>query len=705
MRILCNIFFKTVYGNIFNTKRTKNAKVKTILQLEALECGAACLAMILSYHKKFVSLEQMRIDCAISKNGSTAKNLIIAAQKHGLRAQGLKIEPWALQSNVNFPCILHWNFNHFVVLTGFKKNSAIIIDPANGPCVVNKKKFSECFTGICIDLKPSKNFKPTGKPKSTTKFIANLIKNSMAAFCFFAIISFFSIAINLTKPGLLQVLVDRILTNQNSDWLVGFCALSIALAAAELATIWLKSVHFLKIKGKLAAESSCKFIWKILNLPLIFFANRFTGEINLRKQFNQSIASQIIGCLAPLAIDAATILICVFIMTRHSLSLTFITLITIASTILISNFISKKIANAEKIKLKNEGKLASITIAGLNNIETIKTNAIENKFFQTWASAHAKLNSQNFKYINISEKIGSLPKLMANLNFKILLVAGAFFVIKQKMTVGMIVSFSMFLKMITKPLNNFLQTNNTLQNMKTKIEHIEDVKNYSKHNKSTQKNSFKQPLNGKIEIKNLNFSYFKNDPKPIIKNFNLFVEPGEKIAIVGPSGCGKTTIAKLICGLYIPTSGEILFNGLQINKIDEAMFKNSVFLAQSQPFFFKDTIKNNLKMFNDKISDLEMIEATKKAQIFDDIMQQGGFDCEIMHECSNFSDGQKQQLEIARAFLQQPKILIFDEATSALDLKTESEILKKIFNQNCSFIFFTHTIKTKNNFFTKIKLI
>lgn len=702
---MCDIFFKTTYSNIFKTKRTKNAKVKTILQLEALECGAACLAMVLSYHRKFVSLEQMRIDCAISKNGSTAKNIIIAAQKHGLHAQGLKIEPWALRSNVNLPCILHWNFNHFVVLTGFKKNSAIIIDPANGPCVISKKKFSECFTGICIDIKPGKNFKPTGKPKSTTKFIKKLVKNSLSAFCFFAIISSFSIIINLTKPGLLQVLIDRILTHQNSEWLFGFCAISIALAAAELATIWLKSVHFLKIKGKLAAESSCKFVWKILNLPLIFFANRFTGEINLRKQFNQSIASQIVGCLAPLAADAATILICIFIMAKQNLSLTFIVLLTIALTILISNLISKKISNIEKIKLKNEGKLASITIAGLNNIETIKTNALENKFFQNWASAHAKLNSQHFKYVNISEKIGSLPKLMANFNFKILLVAGAFFVIKQKLTIGMIVSFNMFLKMITKPLNNFLQTNNTLQNMKTKIEHIEDVKNYGKHNKTTQKNVSTKPLNGKIEIKNLNFSYFKNDPKPIIKNFSLIVEPGEKIAIIGPSGCGKTTIAKLLCGLYIPTSGEILFNGLQINKIDETLFKNSVFLAQSQPLFFKDTIKNNLKMFNDKISDIEMIEATKKAQIFDDIMQKGGFDCEIMHKGNNFSDGQKQQLEIARAFLQQPKILIFDEATSSLDWKTESEILKKIFNQNCSFIFLTHAIKNKNNFFKKIQLI
>lgn len=672
----------------------KVANVPIVVQLEALECAAACLGMILAYHKKFIPLEQLRIDCCVNKHGSNAKNLINAAQLHGLEACGIKIEPTELKKNGQFPCIIHWNFNHFVVLAGFKHNKAVIYDPAAGLEFVNFSNFSNSFTGICLNFKPGKNFKPSGKPKTTTKFFLQTLKSSATAFGFFFIVSILTLAVNLIKPGFLHFLVDVILSHKNKNWLIGFSIAATATAVASLILIWLKTVHFFKIEGKLSAIGNCKFIWRLLHLPLEFFSGRLTGEIHMRQNFNASIANQIVRQITPLVLSSINTIIFLIIMMRYDMFLTMVVGLTSLTATLICKFSSKKQLNLQKIKLKSEGKLNAITIAGLGSIESIKINGTENQFFQIWADAQANLNHQALK----DPPLANLPNLIANLSSKAIIVVGAFLLIKNgKMTLGMIVSFNMLLKMMIKPFNVFLNTHQNLQSIKTKIERVEDVMNFKLKN-SFQKNTATKTLNklsGKIEIKHLKFSHV-GEQEPLLNNFNLKINPGEKVALVGPPGCGKTTLIKLITGLLFQQQGQILFDNRKINEIEENVFRNCVAVVNHKPFFFNGTIRNNLTLWNEAINDLALIEATKKAQIYYEIELHGGFDGQILEHANNFSKGQKQQLDIARALALNPAILILDEATSAVDSQTEIEIFKQIFKEKFSCIVATTPDKLNN---------
>lgn len=667
-------------------KNKKIAKTPIIVQLEVLDCAAACLCMILAFYKKFVPLEQLRIDCKINKHGSNAKNIVEAANKHGLDAFGLKIEPEELKKNGNFPCIIHWNFNHFVILSGFKNEKAVLCDPAIGLNLVDFTNFCKSFTGICLNFKPNKNFQPGGKPKTTTKFFIKILKNSFKAFIVLSIISILNLFIKLIEPGFLHFLIDKILTGQNIKLLLPFAAIMVATTLANLALLWLKNVHFLKVQGALFASGSCKFVWKMINLPLEFFSTRLTGEIQNRKQFNSSIANQILSQFTPLILNAINLTMFYLIMLRYNAFLTIVLFLTNTTAILISKFSLKNQLNLEKIKLKHEGKLAAITVSALKSIETIKANGTENQFFQQWADAQAQLNAQTLK----DPPLATLPKFIANLSPKITIIFGAILMVQNRLTLGMIVAFNMFLKNMVKPFDNFLNYHKNLKNLRTKIERIEDIMNYNQpikfYKKTQNSKKYRKKLSGKIEIKNLKFSH-TGENKPLLNNFNLKIEPGEKIAIVGPSGCGKTTLVKLMTGLLWPQQGEILFDGKQINEIEKSLFKNSIAVVANKPFFFTDTIKNNLTMFSPEVNELNLIKAAKKAQIYYTIEEHGGFTSKVLEHAKNFSSSQKQKLDIARALVKEPQILILDEATSSIDLQTELKIFENLLKESCSCIF------------------
>ena len=678
-------------------KFKKIAKVPLVVQLEALECSAACLSMILAYYKKFVPLEQLRIDCCVTKHGSNAKNLVDAAQIHGLKAWGVKIEAEELKKNGHFPCIIHWNFNHFVVLAGFKGKKAIIYDPAAGAYVVDASNFNSNFTGICLNFTPTKNFKPDGKPKTATKFFAHILKNTIPAFSFFFIVSFLTLAINLIKPGFLHFFIDIILNNKNKTWLLGFSFTTIATAATSLTLVWLKTVHFPKIEGKLSAIGNCKFIWRMLNLPLEFFSGRLTGEIQMRQNLNASIAKQIMKQITPLVLSSVNTIIILLVMLRFSVFLTTVVSLTSLIATLICKFSSKKQLNLEKIVLKSEGKLCSMLLAGLNSIESIKINGAENQFFQNWANAQAVLNHQIAK----CPPLATLPKFITSLSSKAIFVVGAFLLItNNNLTSGMIISCNMLLELMMKPFNNFLNTQQSLQSIKTKIERVEDVMNF-KVNKSVPKNKPTKTLNklsGKIEIKNLKYSHI-GERNAIFNGLSFKIKPGEKVALIGPPGCGKTTLIKLLTGLLTQQQGQILFDGHEIDEIEKNVFRGCVAVVSHNTFFFQDTIKNNLKMWNKTVDDMKLIEAANKAQISREIDLHGGFDSKILEHAHNFSKGQKQQLDIARALALNPSILILDEATSAIDLKTETKIFEQIFKEKFSCIVATSPDKL-NGFLT-----
>lgn len=688
-----------------NTKAIKQpvtkgvAKVPVVMQMEALECGAASLSMILAYYEKWIPLEQVRADCGVSRDGCNAKNLIKAARSYGLVAQGYRYEPDTLKQSGKFPCIIHWNFNHFVVLNGFKGNKAVLNDPAKGCYTVSMETFDKAFTGICMMFEPSETFQPSGRQKSMLRFAKNKLKGAGVAIAFTVITSVIASLIGIIEPAFSRIFLDRLLTGQNPDWFKPFIYGLLALSVVRLVVAFIQAVFSAKINAKIAAVGSTTFMWKVLRLPMEFFSQRMVGDIQLRKGMNASIAGKLVTTFAPLVIEAVMMIFYLVVMLRYSWILSLIGISSIFINLLISQIISKKRVNITRVQMRDNAKLASTTLAGIEMIETIKASGAENGFFEKWSGYQASVNTQKVRFSKLNQYLGLVPQLVSSLSNIAVLIIGVYLTIEGQFTIGMIMAFQGFLTAFMSPAEKLISAGQTLQEMRTEMERIEDVMEYSTDVVYSSENILAEDeeynkLSGKVEMKNVTFGYSRLS-EPLIKDFNLSLKPGSRVAFVGTSGCGKSTLSKLISGLYQPWSGEILFDGKPITEIDRSVFTGSLSVVDQDIILFEDTIANNIKMWDTSIEDFEMILAARDAHIHEDIMRrEGGYQYKITEGGKDFSGGQCQRMEIARVLAQDPTIIILDEATSALDSKTEYEVVKSIRDRGITCIVIAHRLST-----------
>lgn len=674
------------------------AKVPVVMQMEALECGAASLAMILAYYDKWIPLEQVRSDCGVSRDGSNAANVLRAARSYGMIAKGYRYEPEELKKYGKFPCIVHWNFNHFVVLNGFKKDKAVLNDPAKGNYTVSMKVFDESFTGICLMFEPGDNFEPSGKPKSMMSFARERMKGSAVAVAFVILTSIISNLIGIINPAFSRIFLDRLLTGVNPEWFMPFIMALALIGIIQLVVSWISAVYSLKINGKMDAVGNTTFMWKVLRMPMEFFSQRMAGDICQRQSSNSNIAKTLVSTFAPLLLNTIMMIFYLVVMLRYSLVLTLIGLISIVVNFFVSRIISAKRVNITRVQMRDAGKLAGTTVAGIEMIETIKAAGAENGFFEKWAGYQASVNTAQVKYARLNQYLGLIPSAVSGITNIAVLMLGVYLVIQGEFTIGMVMAFQGFLSSFQAPAMTLISAGQTMQEMRTEMERIEDVMKYptdveyAEDEKDDGREYSK--LSGNIELKNITFGYSKL-AKPLISGFNLTLKPGQRIALVGGSGSGKSTIAKLISGLYKPWSGEILFDGKPMSEIDREVFTGSLAVVDQDIILFEDTIANNIKMWDKSIEDFEMIMAARDAQIHEDIMQrENGYQYKITEGGKDFSGGQRQRLEIARVLAQDPTIVILDEATSALDAKTEYEVVKAIKDRGITCIVVAHRLST-----------
>lgn len=675
------------------------ANVPVIMQMETLECGATCLSMISAYYGKWIPLEKVRTDCGVSRDGSNAKNILVAARSYGFIANGYHFEPEELKKSGKFPCIIHWNFDHFVVLNGFKNGKAVLNDPAKGTYSVSMQVFDESFTGVCLMFAPGEDFVPEGKPKSVLKFAFSRINKAKSAILFSIICSLVASLMGIILPGFSRIFIDRLLTHQNPEWFYPFIIMLSIISALSILVSGVEALFFNKINGKLAVSGNMTFLWKVMHLPMSFFSQRMAGDIQERQNTNADIANQFVNIFAPIALDAAMMIFYLVVMIRYSVVLTAIGVASIFINMLISNIISKKRLNLSRVQMRDEGKLAGATVAGIEMVETIKSSGAENGFFAKWAGYQASVNTQKVKTAAIDQYLGQIPALVIALTNTIVMMLGVYFAIEGSFTVGMIMAFQGFLSSFTSPATMIITAGQSIIEMRTSMERIEDVMKYpsdvcyESENLLSDDEDFEK-LKGNIELRNVSFGYSPLE-KPLISDFSASIKPGSKVAIVGSSGCGKSTVAKLISGLYQPSSGEILFDGKPIREIDRSIFTGSVAVVDQDIILFEDTIANNIKMWDNSIEDFEMIMAAHDAQLHTDIIQrEGGYQFKLSEGGKEFSGGQRQRLEIARALAQDPTIIILDEATSALDAKTEFEVVKAIENRGITCIVIAHRLST-----------
>ena len=675
------------------------AKVPVVMQMEAVECGAASLAMTMAYYDKWVPLEQLRVDCGVSRDGSTAKNLLLAARNYGFDARGFRMEPEDLVHSGTFPCIIHWNFNHFVVLAGFRRGKAIINDPARGVVAIPMEEFDKSFTGICLVITPGKEFVPGGKPKSMLKFARSRLAGTGAAVAFVVLSSLISVLMNIIRPGFSRIFMDRLLTNRNPEWLYPFLTGLAVISGIQILVSAVQTVYSNKLNGKMAVIGNMTFLWKVLHLPMEFFSQRMAGDIQSRQNTNTSIAGTLINTFAPLALNVIMMIFYLVVMLRYSCVLTLVGISSIVINMVLSQIISIKRINMTRVQMRDNAKLASATVSGMEMIETIKSSGAENGFFEKWSGFQASVNTQSARFAKSNLLLMLLPGLVSTLTNTAVTMLGVYFAMHGQFTVGMIMAFQGFLSSFIAPAESLISAGQTVTEMRTSMERIEDVMQYpddpcfNDSDAQDQEISYAK-LSGNLELKDVTFGYSRL-AEPLIRNFSMTMKPGSAVAFVGASGCGKSTLAKLISGLYRPWSGEILFDGKPISQIDRSVFTGSLAVVDQEIILFEDTIANNIKMWDDSIEDFEMILAARDAQLHDDIvLRNNGYNYKISEGGRDFSGGQRQRLEIARVLAQDPTIIIMDEATSALDAKTEYDVVKSITDRGITCIVVAHRLST-----------
>lgn len=673
-------------------------KVPVVMQIEALECGAASLAMIMAYYGKWIPLERVRADCGVSRDGSNARNVLGAARSYGMIAKGYRYEPEDLKNSGKFPCIIHWNFNHFVVLDGFRGNKAVLNDPARGVVCIPMKTFDESFTGICLMFEPDESFEPGGKPKQILDFVKNRLRGTGPAAAFVVVTTLISSLIGIINPAFSRIFLDRLLTGQNPDWFLPFLLALSGFGILQLIVAWIRAVYSLRINGKIDVVGSTSFMWQVLRLPMEFFSQRMAGDIQQRQSSNAQIAKNLVNTFAPLVLNTIMMIFYLIVMLRYSIMLTLIGVASIFINLFVSNIITKKRTNITRVQMRDAGKLAGTTVAGIEMIETIKASGAENGFFEKWSGYQASVNTQQVKFEKLNQVLGMIPSLVNSLTSTIILMLGVLLTIRSNFTVGMIMAFQGFLVSFTSPAMTLVTAGQTLQEMRTEMERVEDVMKYptdvNYEDNAVSEDMEYDKLSGCIEMKNVTFGYSRL-ADPLIENFSLSLKTGNRVAFVGSSGCGKSTLAKLLSGLYKPWSGEILFDGKPIDRIDRSVFTGSLAVVDQDIILFEDTIANNIKMWDNSIEDFEMIMAARDAQLHQDIMQrENGYQYKITEGGKDFSGGERQRMEIARVLAQDPTIIILDEATSALDAKTESEVVKSIKDRGITCIVVAHRLST-----------
>ena len=672
------------------------ANTPIIMQLEGLECGAASLAMIMAFYGKWIPLEQVRVDCGVSRNGSNAKNILRAARKYGLEAKGFAYSLETLQEKGKFPAIIHWGGAHFVVLSGFKGNKAVINDPARGLMKLDLETFDKFFTGIYLEIVPGADFEPGGKRKSIFAFAKTRLKGAAGLIAFFSVTTLLIYLFSLVNPVMNQHFVDNLLSGEHPSWMLPFILVFAGIGLLRLAVTVIQSLYQYTIRSRMDLAGSSTYMWRILRLPIEFFSQRMVGDLQSRQSENASIAETLVDTIAPLFFNTAMIIVYLVFMLNKSWILTLIGVVTVVLNAFISRYISKIRVNISRVQARDNAKLSAMTAKGIEMIETIKSNGAEAAYLASWSEVQQDVVKGNIKIVRTNQTLGLLPSLISAFANYSVLILGVYLTMQGHFSLGAILAFQGLLEAFMSPAMTLIASGQRLQEMRTQMERVDDVLQYPLDANVTRFIPTKEieKIKGDLILKDVSFGYSPLD-EPILQNFNLTIKMGQKIAIVGSTGSGKSTLSKLISGLYSPWSGDIFFNGKKTEEIDHEIFTASIAVVDQDITLFEDTISNNIKMWDESIEDYEVILACKDAQIHDLIMaREGAYSAPVMEGGKNFSGGEKQRLEIARSLASDPSIIILDEATSALDAQTEYEVTKAIKARGITTIVIAHRLST-----------
>ncbi len=675
----------------------KKLKVPVTLQLEAVECGAASLRMILEYFGKRVPLEEVREKCGVSRDGSKALNMLKAARNYGLEAEGYRREPDTIK-DLPLPMIIHWNFNHFVVLKGWSSKKYFINDPALGPQTVDLEEFDRSFTGIALSFSLGENFVRGGKKSGVLRSLLPRVKNYKAEILFLIFAGVLLVVPNIIRPTISKIFYEDVLIEGLHSWVRPILTALIFTATLGLGIDLLQQLTLIRLETRLGITTATQFLEHLFKLPIEFFNQRSSGDIMSRVELNHQVTSLLTGGIAMHSLNLIMIVFYGIVLIQYNLTLTIVGIAVCLLNIIALKIIGKVIAVLSMTLRQNSGKYTGAMMNGLQIIQTLRSSGVETDYMSRLYGLQANAVNSGQKMSRISIMFSSIPSLLASLNSILILVLGAFQIIDGWFTIGMLVAFRAMMGSFTGPISSLVGLGAQIQEMKGDLMRLDDVLAYKEDVQFTVKEQkadvTKPKLDGFLELKNLTFGYSKLE-ESLITDFNLKLTPGQRVALVGGSGSGKSTVAKLVAGLYQPWEGEILFDNCKRNEYMKEYLSNSIAFVDQDIFIFDGSVKDNLTMWNDGVNEEHIIRACKDAAIHQEISTRaGGYESSVNEGGSNFSGGQRQRLEIARALVGNPTVLVMDEATSALDPPTEKIIDQNIRRRGITALIIAHRLST-----------
>jgi len=672
-------------------------KTPTVIQMEAVECGAASLSIILAYYGRWVPLEELRVECGVSRDGSNALNVLKAAQKYGLESKGMKLELKDLYE-LDAPSILFWQFNHYLVLEGFGKDEVFLNDPGTGPRTISYQELDQGYTGVVLLFKPTDNFQKGGKPLSLTKELINKLKSAQSTLGFLVLGGLCLLVPGLAVPAFTRLFIDYFFAANQISWPWQYLGgLFIAMLMAGILT-FLQKYYLNRLNVKLSIRFSSEFVWHLLRLPTSFYMQRYSGEIAYRTTFNDQITQTMTGALASTCIDLMLLLLYGIVMFQYNAVIASIGVVAAVLNLTMMRFIQRSREDAYSRLQQDYGKAVGNSMGTLQQIEMVKAQGLESDAFEKFAGYYAKnINAHQ----EISKKdlfLSTCPVLLQSLTLASLFGFGGLEVMHGRLTIGMLMALQALLLSFLAPISRLVNFGQMIQNLKVDIARINDVLRnpvdpvYEPKERIEDDNS---KLEGMVEFRNVSFGYSPLAP-PLIENLSFTIKPGMRLALVGPSGCGKSTIARLASNLYRPWSGEILYDGKKHSEMSGSVMHRSLASVDQEIFLFAGSIKDNLSLWDSTVPDEIVFRATHDACIHEEILSRSnkGYEALLTEKGRNMSGGQRQRLEIARALLYSPSILIMDEATSALDSESEKLISDNIRKRGCTCIMIAHRLST-----------
>lgn len=679
--------------------RKRYCKTPTIYQMEATECGAASLAMICAYWGKHIPLEQMRIETGVSRDGCNAANILRAGSRFGMETHGYRKKIESLKT-LDFPCIIHWNFNHFVVLEGFKGKYAYLNDPAVGRRKLTIEELDDGFTGIVLTFQPTSSFVKEKKEKKILPMIRKRMGNQKAG-----LIQMFYIGLLLILPGLVlpvlsQVFLDELLGTSGVSWFPQFLTFMSLTVLFQAFLEFYRSRLLLKMQNKLTLFSSKEFLERMFRLPINFFEQRYAGDLVGRIENNHTVNTFLTGNLAEVVLNIFVAFFYLFLLMIYNPIMTMVGIMGVILNILLVRMTSSTVANRTMKLQQDRGKLSGAVCAGLSITATLKASGAESAYSARILGYEAKASSQEQNVSRLQTIVSAIPSVTGNMIDIVLLMLGAFYVMEGKMTLGMLSAFTALFGSFSDPIEKLVDFVKEIQTLKADMERVDDIMRYPVDPRFLEEGSqviSRAKLSGRVVCENITFGYGVLG-KALVTGFSLQLEPGGSVAIVGASGCGKSTVSKLISGLYRPWEGRIELDGIPMQEISPEILHASVSTVSQNITLFSGTIRDNLTLWNPAILEKDMIQAAKDACIHDVITQKpGAYDFRLAEGGANLSGGQRQRLEIARALVTNPTILIMDEATSALDPIVEKQIIDNIKRRGCTCIIVAHRLSAVRN--------